>query len=202
MYEIYCPESAYPFAANTYVLSSLGEAVVIDPAVPKSTVDKYGLKIKYVLLTHGHFDHFLELDSYTDNGIELLVSEECNRAIRDAELNCYRRFFGRETVYSGEATLIGEGETVEFGDTQITAIATPGHSAGSTSFVLPDAVIVGDVCFAGGGIGRYDLPTADYPSLQQSIQRICALPPSYKVYPGHGESTTVEKLKRELNIYF
>ncbi len=202
MYEIYSPEAAYPFAANTYVVASEGEAVVIDPTVPKSVIDKYGLKIKYVLLTHGHFDHFLELDSYTDAGVVLLVSEECNRAIRDAELNCYRRFFGRETVYSGEATVIGEGETIEFGDTSITAIATPGHSAGSTSFILDGAVFVGDVCFAGGGIGRYDLPTADYPSLVQSIQRILSLKPSCKVYPGHGEVTTVENLKRELKIYF
>ena len=201
MLKIAVPSAVYPFAANTYVLSSGDEHMVIDPAVPPSAIGECRGKIKYVLLTHGHFDHILTLDEYVGLGAALIVSENTDKVIRDSSLNCFKQFFSRDTHYEGEATVVRDGDSFPFGEETVRVIATPGHTAGSVCYLIGDSLFVGDTIFAGGGFGRYDLPTADGEELFRSIDRLTALDPTLKVYPGHGEPTTIFEFKKDYGKY-
>ena len=196
-----------PIDVNTYILmdEESKEAVLIDVGGEfesiKKDIDEKGYKINFILNTHGHFDHILTLDEYVRLGAELVVSEQTDKVIRDSELNCFKRFFSRDVRYGGDATVVRDGDTLVFGDESITVIATPGHTAGSVCYLIGDSLFVGDTIFAGGGYGRYDLPTADGEELFRSIDKLMTLGDGLKVYPGHGEPTTILEFKKDYGKY-
>ena len=97
--------------------------------------------------------------------------------------------------YKGEYTSVRDGDIIRFGNAELVAIETPGHSRGSISYLGEGALFSGDVLFAGGGFGRVDLPGGDFRILMQSIKRLLTYPDCTKVYCGHGEETTILQLK-------
>ena len=198
MLKIERPSSPHKFASNTYIISSEGEYAVIDPSVPydKALVDG---RLKYILLTHSHFDHILDIDSWVNAGGEVIISEDEKDFLPDPSKNCYSLFFAENKGYYGEARGVREGDVLTFGDESITILNVPGHTIGSLVYKTNDACFVGDTVFAGGGYGRFDLPSGNAADLLRSIQRICTLPDDIILYPGHGESTTVKQFKEDFN---
>lgn len=180
------------FGSNTYVLISDSEAAVIDPSVEYDKIkselgDK--VKVKYIILTHAHFDHMLKIDSWVNNtDAEVIVGRGDRLGLTDGNLNCYRTFFGDDKGYYGAYTTVSEGDTLQIGSTVLSVIETPGHTQGSISLFSGDCLFVGDLLFAGGGIGRTDLPGGDYVKLAMSIRKILKLPVGTMIYSGHGKA--------------
>lgn len=197
MYKITTPKSPHPFAANTYIISSGGEVAIIDPTVPYDSSLFVG-RVKYVFLTHVHFDHMLELKGWMDNtDAELIVSHQGISALSDSERNCYMFFLGKNTGYYGKASPTRENDVFSLGDEKIKIIECPGHTDCSITLLINDAAIVGDTIFAGGGFGRWDLPTGNLNKLRASIKRLSSLPEETLIYSGHGEPTTVKEYKSD-----
>lgn len=169
---------------NVYLLIKEREAVLIDceqPAVILNYLDKNGLKLKMILLTHGHFDHVHGLGKIKERtGAEVWVNK------KDIGLQ-----------YGGEIAadkFFTDGQTIKFGGEEIKVIFTPGHTPGSVCFLTGNHLFSGDTLFK-QGVGRTDLPGGNALELEKSLRRVLALPPRTKVYPGHGEETTINEEK-------
>ena len=141
--------SKHAFAANTYLISSCGEVAVVDPTVCYSDV-RLVAKPKYVLLTHAHFDHILEINSWKEAGAEVVISETESGALSDPTRNCYRLFYGTSDGYFGEVHTVNEGDTLALGDDTVEVISVPGHTSGSVIYKIGDIAFVGDTVFDGG----------------------------------------------------
>ena len=196
MFNVLTPKSPHGFAANTYLFVSDTEAAVIDPTVPYDT-SAYPEKIKYVILTHAHFDHILEIDSWAASGAEVIISAKEQGALADSYRNCYKVFFGKDIGYFGPSRAVSEGEVLTVGDAALTVLECPGHTSGSISLVGDGIAFVGDTVFEGGGYGRWDLPTGDYRTLLKSIEKISSLPEETILYAGHGSPFTVKEFKND-----
>ena len=197
MIEVISLSSAISYASNSYLICSGNECAVIDPSVPYSSGVLRGNKLRYIILTHGHFDHFLGIDSWVEStGATVLVSNRDKNALSDPVRNCYRMFLGTDSGYFGDCVALEHDDSLSIGDDLISVMACPGHTPGSITLVVDGAAFVGDTVFAGGAYGRYDLPGGDVSSLADSIKKICKLLDDTVVYPGHGEVTSIKEIKK------
>ena len=199
MLNIQLLDSPHPFAANCYLISSENEYAVVDPTTPFDECLIDG-KLKYVLLTHAHFDHILDVDSWVNAGAEVVILEEEREALSNPMRNCFKLYNGSDNGYFGEARGLSDGETFDLGNEKIKVIACPGHTIGSAAYLCGGHAFVGDTVFAGGGYGRFDLPTGNFTLLRESIRRLSSLPESVIFYPGHGETTTVKQYRQDIGF--
>ena len=191
----------FAYGANSYLISSNDEYMVIDPSSADSLPEVRD-KLKFVFLTHSHIDHMLLLDKWiTESSAPLLLAEPDIPLLTDSEFNCHRLFFGCDGGYYGEATPLSDGDTVSLGDEVLRVMITPGHTNGSTVLVGDGYAFVGDLVFKGGGFGRYDFKTGDPIKLFKSIERLLELDDDTVLYPGHGEPTTVSDYKSAFSKY-
>lgn len=197
--EIYKLSPRGYFGSNTYILREGGEAAVVDPSVSFSEVESFlsECSVRYILLTHCHFDHILKIDEWVERtGAEVVIGENDRGGLSSPIVNCYRYFLNSEDGYFGRSTSVHDGSVLTLGASRIKVISTPGHTAGGVCYLLDGILIVGDTVFAGGGYGRCDLPGGDEATLFSSIRRLCNLPDGMTVYTGHGEDTTTDEIKR------
>ena len=188
-------ESPHPFAANCYLITSDNECAIIDPTVPYSP-ELYQGELKYILLTHAHFDHILDVDSWAENtSARVICSVDEAGALSDPMRNCYKLYDGSDNGYFGPTCAMNDGAELPLGDDKISLLYCPGHTAGGVSYLCDGNAFVGDTIFERGGYGRYDLPTGNLVMLRQSISRLMDLPDETRVYPGHGGSTTIREYK-------
>ena len=198
MFDVTLLTPTHGFSSNSYLLHSREECAVVDPSSPYST--SYGA-VKYVLLTHAHFDHMLEIDSWVNStGATVIVSRYDSAALRDSAKNCYKSFYGIDGGYFGPYMTVDDGDKLTLGDETIEVISVPGHTPGSVIYSIGDTAFVGDLVFAGGGYGRFDLPGGDYIALMDSIHRVLEFDDSVMLLCGHNEATTVSEYKRFYNI--
>lgn len=193
-----------PFQENTYVVfDESGECVIFDPGCYTTEekqllvkeIERKGLRPVRLINTHCHIDHVFGNQFVADHyglGLEIHAGElPVLKAAPQSAL-----FFGLSSTgpLSPEPEkFIEEGDTVEFGQTKLKAILTPGHSPASLSFFCEDSrfVIAGDVLFY-GSIGRTDLPGGDFRTLINSIvQKLFPLGDDVVVYSGHGPDTNI-----------
>ncbi len=201
MLRIQLLDSPHSFSANCYLISADNEYAIIDPTAPYNKELVNG-EVKYILLTHAHFDHILEIESWVNNtdAKVIALSEEAS-ALSDPMRNCYKLFDGTDRGYFGEVTQVKDGDIIPLGDSQVRIIACPGHTIGCVTYYIENVAFVGDTVFEGGGFGRYDLPTGNFVMLRQSIRRLMTvLPDETLLYPGHGGTTTVKEYKKHLII--
>lgn len=192
-----------PYGSNCYLLESNGEYAVIDPSADYLTVaSKYpeiGGNVKYVLLTHSHFDHMLGMDSWSRVCEAVCVGADDAAALSDSNKNCYLGFLGVDDGYYGHFNTLSDGDILSLGDEKLKVIACPGHTPGGISIMVADKIFCGDTVFAQGGYGRCDLPGGDIDVLEKTLIRlITTMPGECTFYPGHGPITTL----RELVYYF
>ena len=189
------------YASNSYLVISKGEGIVIDPSSPYDSEAVQGIDIKYILLTHGHFDHFLEIDAWVKNtNAKVVIAEKDKDALKDSHKNCYSLFLFKDFGYYGDFETVTEDDELTFGEEKIAIHEFPGHTPGSVAYIIGKCAFVGDVAFAGGGYGRFDLPGGNVKDLVASLKKVVALDDDIILYPGHGEETTVREYKNYLSM--
>ncbi len=189
----------HSFSSNCYFITSGDEAAVVDPSVPYDESLVTG-SVKYILLTHSHFDHILEIDSWVNaTGAEVIISEKEIDFLSDPNKNCFAFFDGSTRGYFGKARGLSDGEELRLGEETFRVMHLPGHTQGSVAYLFDGNAFVGDTVFAGGGFGRWDLPSGDMRELFNSIQQVKQLPDDTALFCGHGEPTTVGQYKIDTN---
>ena len=188
------------FGSNTYLIRSGDEFAVVDPSVEYSEVlaqvPELKGRLKYVLLTHAHFDHILKIYSWCVDSARVMVGEGDLAALSDPNLNCYLGFLGVHDGYFGVAFPLSQGDELVLGDDVIRVIECPGHTPGGLGYFIGDSLFIGDTLFAEGGYGRCDLPGGDMEALSETIGLLLALNDDFTLYAGHGEVTTLKETKK------
>lgn len=162
-----------------------GHAAIVDPAYEVDRLLReavaHDLKIEAVLVTHTHHDHIDGLwDVVRLTGARVYVGR--------GELDVVRKAVDKASRSLDLRPLDG-GETFFVGSVQVTALATPGHTRAGISYAFDGCICTGDTMFV-GGCGRTDFPGGDPKLLWASLQRLAALQPSTRVYPGHDYGAT------------
>jgi len=189
-----------PLQCNCTILGDeqAGEAIVIDPGEEVGRIHRrlteLGLKLKQILITHGHIDHVggaLKLKQLTGAPILLNENDLPLLKIMDTQAG-WLGIATPETAPPDE--LLTDGLAVGLDAFPAQVIHTPGHTQGSVClhFAPIKLLIAGDTLFA-GSIGRTDLPGGNYDQIIDSIEsRLLQLPGDTKVLPGHGPATTID----------
>ncbi|HEX9113670.1 MAG TPA: MBL fold metallo-hydrolase [Nitrospirota bacterium] len=192
-----------PLQVNCFILADekTKEAVVIDPGDDAQDILKViqekGLRVRYIVNTHAHFDHVGANKAVKDaTGAELLLHEADAPLLVAAASQS--RSFGMGPVSSPPPDrLLKHGDRIAAGEVSLTVVHTPGHTPGGISLIEEGMVFTGDSLFA-GSIGRTDFPGGDLMALIGSIKRhLLSLPDDTKVFSGHGPASTIGDERRE-----
>lgn len=187
---------------NMYVVADeeTKEGILIDAAggIDKiyNYVENMNIKLKYVILTHCHGDHIAGLKELRKNypRIKVVINEDDKVGLTDDTINLCS-FLGLPENYVEADILAKDGDIIEFGGLKATIIHTPGHTAGSMSILIKDAVFTGDTMFK-RVYGRTDLKTGSEREIMWSIKdKLLKLPDNTIVYPGHGAITIIREEK-------
>ncbi|WP_010257133.1 MBL fold metallo-hydrolase [Treponema primitia] len=194
-------------ATNCWIYSQNAECAVIDPgADPKviiSRLKRLNLRPRYILLTHGHFDHIAALPdlvaAFKDAPPVIAIHRDDGKYLGPNAYEVHRESF---TAAAGNADyvdalwkdmpqadeLLSEGSVIG----PFTTLHLPGHTRGSVGFYDKEAKVLfsGDTLFR-GDCGRTDLPGGSWPEIQQSLRRLSTMDKDITVYPGHGPTTTI-----------
>ncbi len=172
------------------------EVILFDPAdkgdyIYHSLRDK-GFTVAAILLTHGHFDHIWGLEELKElSGAKVYAYEEEKEVCENASVNVSKGA-GRPCEITADE-YVKDGATISVAGMSCQLIATPGHTKGSCCYYFEEEgiLISGDTLFQ-ESVGRTDLPTGSMSALVRSVkEKLMVLPADVKVYPGHGESTTI-----------
>lgn len=186
-----------PLQMNAWLLLDVGaaEAALIDPGDEATRliarVEASGCRLRWLLATHGHFDHVAAAAEFQGTYDRPLRIQAEDRFLVDA-MPDHQAAYGLpiSQVPRLDATL-RDGDEIPLGNGVLQVSAVPGHTPGHVMFSYDGHSIVGDCVFA-GSIGRTDLPGGDFPTLEASIrERIYKLPKNTILHPGHGPDTTV-----------
>lgn len=170
-------------ATNCYLIEAGGKTILIDPAESCEALSSFlaGRSVDLVVNTHGHFDHIGGDWDLQKRGAQLLIHK--------AALPMVDHFYPDHPQFD---RYIEEGDLLPGG---LRVMHTPGHSPGSIVLVGEEVLFVGDLLFA-GSIGRTDFPGGSINDMNRSLSRLIALPGDYRVYPGHGPATSLQKERR------
>ncbi|MFO7734649.1 MAG: MBL fold metallo-hydrolase [bacterium] len=191
-----------PVQTNCYVVTSENRAIIIDPGSEDEDIYEFleNKTLDYVFLTHSHYDHIDGVNSVLERFPEAelathslekesLVSPEKNLSV----------FMGASCSVKREVDILLEDRSVlNWNNTEIEIIHTPGHTIGGVCFYLHEQKILfsGDTLFR-NGVGRSDLPGGNHSVLMKSIrEKLMNLPDDTDVYPGHMEKTTIGHEKK------
>ncbi len=174
-----------PLLNNVYLLWDVdgNDAAIIDPGIGSddllARVEERQLRLRYVLLTHRHYDHVDCAELFRERFGAPLVLHQDDAALLEEQLGIVPDM------------LLGGGEELALGSLTIRTLHTPGHSAGGMCFLVEDVLFAGDTLFA-GSVGRSDFPDSDGEALLKAVAaKILPLPDATRVLPGHGEATTI-----------
>lgn len=188
---------------NCYFLVDKGSCFIVDPGCEKAKIQEYveknNLNVVGILLTHAHMDHICALDVYpVPIYLHRKEFEILEDTYRDGHLRCRDQVpFDMEKL---KIILIRDKDTFRINDKTITAIHTPGHTAGGVCYRFGDELYTGDTLFK-GRVGRWDLPTGDLITLRKSVVSIIDGHEDHiRIYPSRGESSTIgfERLNNSL----
>lgn len=198
-----------PIDNNAYLLwdESTRQAGIIDPSFEPFPLIEFIHKEKLILqdiwLTHGHFDHFigiLDIQKEFGESIPVYIHREDRNLYLDGGLGKELGF--GVPVFPEPAGFLVDGQEIFVGANALQVLHTPGHSAGHMCFYSEEhqSIFTGDLLFK-QNVGRTDLPGADQDALLKSIYtKILTLPIETQIFPGHGESTTIDE-EIEFNPY-
>ncbi len=179
------------YETNCYILyaDEGQECIVIDPGYEADRVlaaaKKLGRRICAVLLTHGHFDHV--------GGVRAIFSEtDCDIYLCPDDCRMPEQMTAGPLCYTNSYQ---DGDVLSLAGLTLQVLHTPGHTPGSVCLLCDGAMFSGDTLFC-GSCGRTDLPGGSWSTLAASLSRLRALEEDYRVYPGHGEATTLSMEKR------
>lgn len=184
--------------ANCYIVEADNAAVIIDPGYLERQISQYIAenpnKIKFILLTHRHFDHLNAANAVKKmTGAKIVIHELDEGGLYSDLLslgNMAGGFYGKADPDSHADIYVDEGDTVTATDMVFKVLYTPGHSEGGVCYLCENMLFSGDTLFK-GSIGRTDFPSSNNAEMRASLDRLCTLPDDVLVYPGHGPSTTI-----------
>ena len=184
-----------PIGTNCYLLEDekAHVAAVIDPGDEAGRILQVikddGVDVKYILLTHGHYDHTTAVP-------------ELHKALPQAEIYIHKADANgagsRLFPLAGQIPdlkFYDEGDALTLGELTIQVLHTPGHSKGSVTLKVADVLFCGDTLFA-GSCGRTDLAGGSYEEIMASLKKLGQLPGDYHVCPGHDVTSTLERERR------
>lgn len=194
-----------PLGVNCFILGDKqgNEGVIVDPGADcemiLGAVNRLGLKVKYLINTHGHFDHVgCNRQVLEATGAEFLIHEKDVALLQMASRSA--RKYGLEVEDSPLPNrYLNDGMRLDFGRRSIEVLHTPGHTEGGCCLLLRNEglVITGDTLFA-DSVGRTDLPGGSHDLLIQSIkEKLLPLDDETVVWPGHGPSSTIGQERRQ-----
>lgn len=187
------------FAENSYLVSdeTTSNAILIDPGAPIAVFDRYiqdeKLKLTDILLTHGHIDHLAGAGYYRQKYHVPIWLHKEEADVLKYTLEQYADILGKEAENIVPERWFREGDSIS--SLSLSVLETPGHTKGSVVFRLGNALFTGDTLFC-GSIGRMDLYTGDEQQMRNSLLKLFALKDNLKIYPGHGETTTLDEERR------
>jgi len=190
-----------PFQENCYVIGDeeSGTGAVIDPGDEAArialTVERMGLAISQIIVTHAHIDHVGAIAPLTDEFLcPVLMHEEAEAMLRTAPQQAMMMGMRFGKVPKVDRRIADE-EVLEVGNLRLRSLYTPGHAPGHLAFYVEEQGLVfsGDALFA-GSVGRTDLPGGSMEVLMRSIsERLLTLPDDTRVLSGHGPETTIAR---------
>lgn len=202
---------------NCYVLcdEKTGEGAVVDPGRFTEEVQnevKKLKKVKYILLTHGHFDHIWEVKKAKEiTGAKVVISRQDAPCLEGDLLNLTNHIdSGLELEECPADITIDEGDELFLGEEKIQVMHTPGHSYGSVCYLMEEskAILTGDTLFC-RTCGRVDFEGGEPEKMLESLKRLKNLEGDYLIYPGHNRATTLDEeriknryLKRDLDKWY
>jgi glyoxylase-like metal-dependent hydrolase (beta-lactamase superfamily II) len=195
------------FAENVYIVSdeTTKDALIVDPGGEAErileAVEQLGVRVKYILDTHGHMDHVggvLKVQEKT--GAQYAIHEnDVEISKRQPADYAFRLISDFETPPDPD-TVLKEGDEFTVGNIVVSVIETPGHTMGSVCFLAGGALFAGDTLF-NGSVGRTDFPGSSWEAIVESIQsKLFDLEEEVVVLPGHGPQTTI-KQEKEYNPF-
>ena len=184
-----------PIGTNCYILEDdqTNLAAVIDPGdepeLIQEALEKEGVEVRYLLLTHGHYDHTTAVPALHR------VYPQADIYIHQADANGAGSTLFPLAGEVDELKLYEEGDVIRLGDHEIQVLHPPGHSPGSVTLKVEDVLFTGDTLFA-GSCGRTDLRGGSYEQIMQSLKRLGELKGDFHVCPGHEATSTLERERR------
>lgn len=182
---------------NTYIIKQPdnNECFIIDPGGENKSLISYltekKLIITHILLTHGHFDHIEAVRTLKEKyGASIYIHTNDSAMLSDPTKNL-SSYLNQSIVQPDADHYLTDESEIQIGKMVVNIIYTPGHSKGSVCYLCENILFSGDTLFK-GSIGRSDFPDSDFNELQNSLKKLLLLNPSFLVYPGHGEFTTLE----------
>ena len=194
-----------PIGTNCYILEDekARAAAIIDPGDEAGrilqVIEDDGVDVKYILLTHGHFDHIGGVAAVkAATGAKVVISAEDAPMLTSSRKSLAAFSFLSQAPAQADI-LVQDGDTVTLGNTVFTVLATPGHTPGGVCYIAGDCIFSGDTLFF-CSCGRTDFPGGSSREIMDSLQKLAALPGDYTVYPGHDRFSTLN-FERQHNPY-
>ena len=193
---------------NTYLVydENTGNGLIIDPGCSMEKTEKMinenNVNVKYILLTHCHYDHISSLIPLKEKtGALIVTGDRGNINIGNPSVNLSVYGLGYEIKDIKADKILSDGEVMELDTVKIKCIYTPGHTDCGVCYLIENELFCGDTLFL-RTCGRWDLPTANVDVLEKSIkEKLYLLPDETVVHPGHGESTTIG-YEKKFNFVF
>ncbi len=191
---------------NCYIIPGEdSRAVVIDPASVTEVemfLNTHGLKLGTMLITHGHYDHFVGAARLQENSGAKIYASAPDEQMYSSAAKSWADFMPVDFQPIKPDKLFSDGEEFTAEGLKFRVMGAPGHTAGSCLMFLDgeeQAVFCGDVVFC-MGVGRTDGYSGSTRDMLDSLEKIAKLPGDYKIYPGHGSTTTLN-YERQNNPY-
>lgn len=183
---------------NTFLVydEETKNGVIIDPGCKIEKIEKLieenSVFVKYILLTHCHYDHIESLIPLKEKtGAKLVTGDNGSKNVGDIEKNLSPYGLGYPISGICADVILSDGEILSLDSMKIKCIYTPGHTNCCVCYLCENELFAGDTLFL-RSVGRWDLPTGDFPTLEKSIkEKLFTLPDETVVHPGHGDPTTI-----------
>lgn len=191
--------------SNSYLIAAAEGAYLIDPSVTPDMWGDYASKVRMIFATHGHYDHIRECDNWRAvyPTVPLCIEKDEAEHMQHAVTNV-STLFGCEAEFAAPDRLLEPNEVVKLEKgIELTVLHTPGHTPGSSCYLLktaeegPLCLFTGDTLFS-GSVGRFDFPGGNAMMMKSTIDYMCSLaavlhlPEKFPVYPGHGACTDLD----------
>lgn len=198
-----CPGA---WCANCYLLVSGTHAFIVDPSASADAIlgaaKEHGVTPEAILLTHGHFDHIVSIDTLREKiHIPVLIHKDDAEMLTDGDKNAFKFFYGKPRVWKPADHTFRDGDTLSLGDETIRILHTPGHSRGSVCYLTDAGILTGDTLFS-DNVGRTDLYGGDPQALADSLKQLGTLDKNSVIYPGHGGSTALGSALLHASFFF